>query len=228
MPAFVLPRLKALFGIVNGNGQPTDFFLRLWNLELVPRIEAQEASQDATIAAIQALQVQQAQQLDLINQALELAGLALETADAGGTTKSGSSTGSFALTSTSFGAAVATVNLTSVGAGNLTIPGTGPSQQIGTTMMTGGTFTSAEYQIVEVDNGVDNGVVFTGQFTVTDITTDEPNQIFTVNHTSADAVAAFVSARTTTGNVDYRVETRRVSGANMSGMKFYLFVRRAA
>lgn len=221
-----LPRINISLAITDQAGKAVVSFSRFWD-QAMTAIENSLNSLAETLSAIQALQVQQAQQLDLINQALELAGLALETADSGGTTKSGSSTGSFLLSSTSFGSGIATVNLTSVAAGNLTIPGTGPSQQVGTTSMTGGTYTEGEYRIIEVDNGVDNGTVFTGQFNVTDITTDEPNQIFTVSHTSADAVAAFVSARTTTGNVDYRVEVRRVSGATMTGMRFYLFARRA-
>jgi hypothetical protein len=224
---FRLPRLKANLAIVNGQGKPIDYFLRFWNIDVVPLIERQEASQESTLAAIQAIQAQQAQQLELINDALELAGLALATADGGTPTKSGSATGTFSLSGTSFNTAT-TVALTSVSAGDLTIPGTGPTVSPSITAMTGGTVLNGEYQIIEIDNGVDNGTVFTGTFVVTDVTTDEPNQIFSINHVSASAVAAFLDARTTTGAISYRAEVRRVSGANMTGMRFYLFVRRAA
>lgn len=220
-------RVKGSDPIATKTGTATPAFIRFWD-QFCRGLERQEASQDASLAAIQAVQVQLAQQLDLINQALELAGLALETADGGGATKSGSATGVFGMNSPVF-AATATVVLTSVSAGDLTLPGSGPNQQTGTTLMTGGTESFGEYQVVEVDNGVDGVVVFTGQFTVTDISTpDLPYQVFTINHTSADALAAFVAARTTTGDVDYRVETRRVSGADVGGMRFYLFARREA
>lgn len=225
MASFKLPRLKGNLAIVDGQGKPLGYFLRLFNIELAERIEKQEADQTALIAQIQALQAQQAEQLVLINQALELAGLALETADGGSTTKSGSSTGIFSLSGTST-APVTTVALTSVIAGDLTIPGTGPSQVVGTTAMTGGNYVEAEYDIVEVVSGVDT-VVFTGQFNVLDVTGDEPYQIFQVNHTSSAAVAAFSAARSTTGTMDYRLDVRRLTGASMTGMRFYEFVRRA-
>lgn len=225
MAAFKLPRLKANLAIVDGKGLPLGYFLRLFNIELAERIEQNEADQAATIIALQQLAAQQAEQLVLINQALELAGLALETADGGSTTKSGSNTGSFSLSGTS-AVPVTTVALAGVVAGNLTIPGTGPSQVIGTTAMTGGNYVEAEYDIVEVVGGIDT-VVFTGQFNVLDVTGDEPYQIFQVNHTSSASVAAFTTARSTTGTMDYRLDVRRLTGASMTGMRFYLFVRRA-
>lgn len=227
MAIFKLPRLKANLAIVSGQGKPLDYFLRFWNIDVAPLIERQEASQEETLAMIQAIQAQQSQQLELINDALELAGLALATADGGSPTKSGSATGTFNLSGTSFVVAT-TVALTSVSAGDLTIPGTSPTASPSITAMTGGTVMNGEYQIIEVDNGVDNGTVFTGTFIVTDVTTDEPNQIFSINHVSASAVAAFTDARTTTGAISYRAEVRRVSGASMTGMRFYLFARRAA
>lgn len=225
MASFKLPRLKANLAIVDGKGKPADYFLRLFNIELAQRIEAQETNQDELLAAVQSVQAQQAEQLVLINQALELAGLALETADGGSSNKSGSATGIFSLTGTSFVEATE-VFLTSVSAGTLTIPGTGPSQVYGSTTMSGGTFVEAEYRVVEVDAGVDTPL-FTGTFTVTDVTGDEPSQVFQVTHTSAPAVAAFSSARTSTGAISYRLDVRRVSGATMLGMRFYLFARRA-
>lgn len=225
MAAFKLPRLKANLAIVDGKGLPLGYFLRLFNIELAQRIEQNEADQAATLIALQQLASQQASQLVLINQALELAGLALETADSGSTTKSGANTGIFSLSGTST-APVTTVALTGVVAGDLTIPGTGPSQIIGTTAMTGGNYVEAEYDIVERIGGVDT-VVFTGQFNVLDVTGDEPYQIFQVNHTSSADVAAFSAARFTTGTMDYRLDVRRLTGASMTGMRFYLFTRRA-
>lgn len=220
MAAFKLPRLKANLAIVNSRGQPLDYFLRFWNIEVAPRIEAQEAAQNEQLDAISQLQLQQQQQLDLIYQALELAG-----GSAGGT--SGSNTASFALTGTSWTAS-ALVPLTGVVAGNLKITGTGPSSQYGTSNMTGGTVSYGEYRIIEVVGGVDGDTVFNGTFYVTDQTTDEPDQILFVTHSSQSAVAAFNDPRTTTGDIDYRVETRRISGASVTGMRFYLFAQRSS
>lgn len=219
-----LPRIQRGIPIVDQGGRALDYFLRLLS-DAFTMIERNEASQDSTISAIQALQAQQAQQLELINEALALAGLALETADGGSGNKSGSATGVFSLSGTSFTPAT-TVALTSVSVGDLTMPGTGPTVSPSMTSMSGGAVMNGEYQIIEVDNGVDGDAVFTGTFIITDVTSDEPTQIFSVNHVSAADIAAFTEARTTTGAISYRVEVRRVSGATMTGMRFYLFVRR--
>lgn len=220
MAMFKLPRLKANLAIVNGQGKPLDYFLRFWNIEVAPRIEAQEAAQTAQLDAISQLQIQQQQQLDLIYQALELAG-----GSAGGT--SGSNTASFNLTGTGW-VSSAIVSLTGVVAGNLKITGTGPNTQYGTSAMTGGTVAYGEYRIIEVVSGVDGDTVFTGTFYVTDQTTDEPSQVLFVTHSSQSAVSAFNDPRTTTGDIDYRVETRRISGASVTGMRFYLFAQRSS
>lgn len=222
---FKLPRLQARLPIVDKEGNPMPSFLRFFNIDFVGRIEQQEASQAAVLVSLQNIQSQQSAQLALINQALELAGLALETADSGGTTKSGSETSSFALASTLFSAGPL-LNLTSVLAGTLTIPGTSPQVVLGTTAMTAGTVTNGEYRLVEVVSGVDT-VLFTGTFTVTDVTTEGPVQEFEMNHVSAPDVAALSLSRSTTGAVSYRIDTRRVSGATMTGLRFYLFARRA-
>lgn len=66
MAMFKLPRLKANLPIVDGKGNPRDYFLRFWNIEVAPRIEQQESSQDEILAQIQAVQEEQAEQLSLI------------------------------------------------------------------------------------------------------------------------------------------------------------------
>lgn len=222
---FTLPRIRANSPITDKEGKAVNAFILFWE-KLCRQIEGQENSQNSLIATLQSIQAQQAAQLVLINQALELAGLALETADGGSATKSGSATAIFPLTGTgSFAAPL--VTLAGVSAGDLTVPGTGPSQVIGATTMTGGNYVEAEYDIVEVVSGVDT-VVFTGTFNVTDVTGDEPAQVFQVVHTSAPDIADFISARASTGTMAYRVDVRRLTGATMLGMRFYLFARRAA
>lgn len=222
---FRLSRLNPENAIADKNGKPTNMFSRFWDV-FCSRIETQEQRQDQLITDQALLLQQQQAQLALINQALELAGLALETADGGGPNKSGSASSLFTNNTGTFAPAVA-VNLTSVSAGNLALTGTGPSAVVGTTTMTGGMNTTFQYQIIEVVGGIDGDTVFTGAFDVTDVTTDEPSQIFSVNHTSAAAIASFFDARATTGTISYRVEVRKVSGANMTNMRFYLFVRRS-
>lgn len=52
MAAFKLPRLKANLAIVNGKGWPTDYFLRLFNIELAQRIEQNETEQNEILARL--------------------------------------------------------------------------------------------------------------------------------------------------------------------------------
>ena len=63
MAAFKLPRLKSNLAIVNGQGRPTDFFLRLFNIDMAQRLETiindQQAIIDAIVAAQQAAQAAQ-------------------------------------------------------------------------------------------------------------------------------------------------------------------------
>lgn len=61
--AFKLPRLKANLAIVNVKGHPLDYFLRFWNMDVAPRIEAQIAdlTEITNELAYQLLLIQQAQ-----------------------------------------------------------------------------------------------------------------------------------------------------------------------
>lgn len=56
MAAFKLPRLKSNLAIVNGQGRPTDFFLRLFNIDMAQRLETIINDQQAIIDAIVAAQ----------------------------------------------------------------------------------------------------------------------------------------------------------------------------
>lgn len=82
MAMFKLPRLKANLALVNSKGNPLDYFLRFWNIEVAPRIEQQEASQDELIMQIQAVQAEQAAQLALIIAAQARADAAYDLAEA--------------------------------------------------------------------------------------------------------------------------------------------------
>lgn len=56
MAAFKLPRVKSNLAIVNGQGRPTDFFLRLFNIDMAQRLETIINDQQAIIDAIVAAQ----------------------------------------------------------------------------------------------------------------------------------------------------------------------------
>ncbi len=64
MAMFKLPRLKSNLAIVNGQGRPTDFFLRLFNVDTALRLEnvvnSQQMLLDAIIAAQAAADAAQA------------------------------------------------------------------------------------------------------------------------------------------------------------------------
>ena len=96
MAAFKLPRLKSNLAIVNGQGRPTDFFLRLFNIDMAQRLETiindQQAIIDAIVAAQMAAQAAQ-----------DAADAAQATADAAATGASADRTAvSASVTSTTF------------------------------------------------------------------------------------------------------------------------------
>ena len=70
MAAFKLPRLKANLPIVNGQGKPLDYFLRLFNIELAQKIEQQEATQAKILLDLQAVQIAQQAEIDRLNRVL--------------------------------------------------------------------------------------------------------------------------------------------------------------
>lgn len=223
MALFRLPRLQQSLPIVDGQGKPLASFLRWWNIDVLGKIEVQENQQNEQIAAITALQEQTTANIAAINEALALAGLALETADGAGAgpTRSGSDTGTITLTGAF--APVAQVDLLTVSAGNLTFAGSVYSPSM--TPVVGVTY-NYEYQIVEVDNGIDNGVVFPGSFT---IFRASPMSDVVTTDTSATSLGSFSGARTTTGSISYRVEARYTSPTPPSTDLFFnLFARRAA
>lgn len=217
--ALNLPRLKANLAIVNGRGQPLDYFLRFWNIEVAPRIERQESSQDALIQGVVALQEQQAAQLALIQQALELAGLAVGY--------SGSSTEpDFTFTSLGVWQNGPIVNLTAVPvASDLTVPGTGLQVDSNTSFSSPpDNNATGRIRIVEVVSGVDTtvmtfdwsarGVFFNGSTYIT--VTNDPD-ITTATYASSE-----------TGDVSYRLDAIQDSGDLLTNVGVFLFVRRAS
>lgn len=216
MAAFKLPRLKANLAIVNGQGKPLDYFLRFWNIEVAPRIEKQEADQTAILDQIQELQAAQAQQLILINEALELAGIAIGLS--GG--NSGTTVVERDMTPSAW-VLGPQVDLTGVVAGNLTIPGSGLFSKSGTTSFFGDT--NGEIRVVEVVAGVDT--IIGGPWPYV-ITRTDPNPAGTVYVANASEIPVFTSARATTGAVSYRIDTRMLDG-DVNNIDVKLYARRS-
>lgn len=223
MAMFRLPRLKANLALVNSKGNPLDYFLRFWNIEVAPRIEQQEADQDMILQQLQDVQDQQAQllaaqeqQLILINEALMLAGIAI--AQSGG--NSGTATTEIDMTPSAW-VLGPVVNLTGVVAGNITVPGSGLYSKTGTTAFFGDT--NGEVRIVEIVSGVDTIIGGPWPFTISRV---DPNPAGTVYVGNAAQLNTFTDARTTTGAVSYRIDTRMLDG-DVNNIDLKLYARRS-
>jgi len=223
---FVLPKIQGADAMVDKAGRPTLKFLKFFNFDFARAIERNDNQQAATLEALQAVVDQLQTTMLAVQQAQAAANQAQETAD--GASGSGAVSG-FAIDDTLLLVDNAwtlgpVVSLTGVVAGNLTITGTAP-QQSETTSATGGAgILPGQFRVVEVIGGVDE-VLFTGSMT---ITTTGATPV-TVRNNSVTEVGAFVSARASTGAVDYRIDVRLTgTGRNVSDMGVYLYARRAA
>lgn len=207
MAAFKLPRLKANLSVVSGQGKPLDYFLRFWNIEVAPRIENQEASQDQIIAELAEVQEQLAAQLTAINKALELAGLALSQTGNGGTS------GFTIDIDTPVWQEGPQVDLTDVVAGDLSAIGSGISVNDFSTVGIG--TVNGEIRIVEVIGGVDTVVLGPYPFTIT-------RSVF-----NCPGIDAATVALATTGAIGYRMDYIYTSGATALGVESLIVVRRS-
>lgn len=211
-----IPPLKDNLPIVDGQGRPTFQFLRYMNLEFIQTVEQNQADLTNIINLI------------LETQDIALAAQATANEALGNTlgpdTRSGSVTVPFNTASTSF-TNFGQVDLTDVSAGDLVITGSAPKANPSSVIAPGG-FGSAEYRIVEEPSG---DTVFTGTFTVFDALA-EPGMTAkcAVEHTSASSVNGAIIPRTTTGDLSYSIEIRRLSGDEATGLNFYLYTRRQA
>lgn len=232
--AFKLDRLSAYTFIVQASRAPSSAFIALWE-KMCRKIETQENGQDALNAAIvQALNAAGIA-VQAANTAQQAANAAQSAADSagGGTEKSGSATNpSITVSSTVSWTAGPIVSLTGVAAGDLTITGTGPQQDDNVTL----TITNinqvsfvGEFRVVEVIGGVD-GTVF-GPFSMTASVAADPEApgVYPalVFNTDIAAVSAVLSARVSTGAVDYRIDFRKTSGPTINSLLGYIYARRA-
>lgn len=219
--AFNLPRLKSDLAIVDpSTGKPTRAFEALINLQILGPLESaiidiqqNVADLQAAFAAIQAVSA-------VAQAAVQAANQAQETADqaGGGTATSGYQTQIINPSGVSF-VPGPQVDLTGVVAGDLTITGSGPQQD---DSLSAPVNFSGQWQIVEIV-GVTETVVFTGDYQVYAGTPS------TVLNQSAASVSAFVSARSSTGAVSYRLDVNRTDGGPITTLDLstYIFVRRA-
>ena len=225
MASFRLPRLKANLAIVSSRGTPLDYFLRFWNIDVAPRIEAQEELQNQQITDIQTIIAQLQGVTQSAQQAQQTANAAQASADAaaGDGTQSGSAQNPSINLFTADWISGPIVNLTGVAAGNLTITGSGPQQDNDVTISGQKSSMACEFRVVEIVGGVDS-VVFTGGFTVRKYLDEETAS---VTNDSTAQVSEFVSARTSTGDVSYRIDARGTGQRQVTSLFLYLFVRRA-
>lgn len=215
MPSFKLPRLKANLALVTGQGKPLDYFLRFWNIEVAPRIESQEASQDEILEKIQDVQDQQAEQLDLIYQALELAGIALEEA--------GGSAGSSSMVvdvEDVFWVNGPVVGLPTATAGTLSITGSG--MQTTSTTTQSANPSSGSLRLVRIDGGE---TVIGGPWAwQAELGGKPPLKTFISN--SPD-IGAFSYADPGGVGVQYRLDASANLGSGVEDVNLYLFVRKS-
>jgi len=210
--AFSLPRLKFDLSIAEpSNGKPTRAFTSFMNEQVLNQVESAIRQNQQTIAEL-------AEIVAGLQAAISIANAALQAANEGG--GGDSAFGTAGLVSNSW-VTGAILNLTGVVAGILTITGSGPQQDSGTTRPASGTSTG-RFRIVEVVGGIDD-VLFTGDYSV--YATDDGAPPTTYNM-SATAVSAFSSVRSSTGAVDYRLDVIIDSGEDISNLLTYLYVKR--
>lgn len=224
---FTLPKIQAADSIVDGTGRPTTRFLKFFNFDFARAIERNDNAQSDLISELQVLVSQLQVTTEAVQQAQNAANQAQQSADgaAGGGAVSGTST---APDVTLVGAAWVlgpVVALTGVVAGDLTITGSGPLQDDNVSATGERTAILCQFRVVEVILGVDT-VLFTGNFNV--FPGDPPLNLASVVNSSVSSVAAFSSARASTGSVSYRIDARTTNASRtVSNLSLYLFVRRA-
>lgn len=216
-----LPEIKQETAIVAKNtGRATPQFLRFFNVDFrgaIKRLLDGQASQIADIQEIVA-------GLQAVTETAQAAAIAANNAQAtadGSGAASATDTSSVTLTDVGVWVDGPLVSLTGVVAGNLTFTGSGPFKD-GLVSTIGMGPASGEYRFVEVIGGIDE-VLLTVSFNIA-----YSGSTLILTNTGAGEVAAFTSARASTGAVDYRVDARVTSGAGISTMPIYLFARRAA
>lgn len=215
MAIFKLPKLQARSPIVDKEDRPTNYFLRFLNVDYSGAIETAVNAQANQIALNEQILATQQQQLMLINEALELAGIAIGLS--GG--NSGSTTTELDLIFPTW-VLGPVVNLTGVVAGNLTIPGSGLISKSATRSAFGDF--NGELRLVEIVGGVDTIIGGPWAFVAS---RSDPDPAGTVYISNPGEVSSFTSARSTTGAVSYRIDARMLT-SDLNNIDVKLYARR--
>lgn len=236
MATFKLPRLNQGIPIIDPKGNPLPYFIRFWD-EFCRQIESTVIDLQTVVADLEVVTADLAASIVQIQDVLEIAQAAQQTANdaqtaadnaAGGTARSGAATDPAIDVTAAYPTWVSgpQVDLTGVSAGNLTIPGSGPQQDSDVELDGAASVVrNFEWRVVEVVLGVDE-VVFEGTFTAFraggGVTT-------TIANGSSSAASSFSLARTSTGAVSYRIDARRAPGTNddLTSLLLYVFARRS-
>lgn len=187
-----------------------------WLNRILKQITDQVNVIDNNIAGLQAAQAQ----IQAVQQQL----LAVIAAQNPPTGQHGSVTGT-ASTVGSGWSSLTVIHLTGVAAGNLTYPGSGPSQIDGTVVNPSGPVGDfvGDWRIVEIVSAVET-VVFTGTYAA-GRHRDDGALPFASTVDNASATTGSV-ARTSTGAVDYRIDIRAI-GFEVDDVQLALYVARS-
>lgn len=216
VPPFQLPMIQTSVPVVDPQtGLMTPYFADWLNRVLI-QITDQVNFIDNNVASLQAAQAQ----IQAVQQQL----LAVQQAQNPPSGVHGSASGT-ASTSGSGWSSSPVVHLTGVVAGNLTFPGSGPSQLSGTVVNPLGpigNFTG-DWRIQEIIAGVET-TVFSGAYAATRQRDDGASPFAsTVDNTSSTTGSV---ARTTTGAIDYRLDIRAI-GFEVDNVQLALYVARS-
>lgn len=221
-----LPKLSAQQPIVTTGGKPSSPFLQFMEKARTAQ-EATDNTQNETLLALQAIVESIQGSTEQAHEAAAAANNAQAAADAvaGTGTVTGSATNPAINLTVGVWVNGPQVDLSSVLAGDLFITGSGPLQDADVTIPGASGFTRApfEFRIVEIVSMVET-TVFTGTGLAA---SGSESAIATVTNGSSPEVSAFVSARSSTGAVSYRIDARATTRA-INSLSLYVFARRAS
>lgn len=219
--AFQLPAIQQNVPIVDPKtGMMTAYFSD-WLNRVLAQVTGQINSIENLIATLQSTQSQLLASIATLQATQQAAATAQHTADTAGGT--GAQSG-FATQTLNVGLGWSVgpqVNLTGVGAGNLTLAGTGPAQGA-TTSADFGTYTG-QWRIQEIIAGPVETTVFSGTFTSSFVSNEFVTYYTLYNNTDTTSVSI---PRTSTGAVDYRMDLQFTDPVSAFNVIANLYVRR--
>lgn len=219
---FQLPAIQQGVPVVDPKtGVMTSYFSD-WLNRVLKQIQDQVNTDNNTLASLLSTQVQLLAAVATLQATQAAVAVAQATADTAGGT--GAQSG-FATQTLNVGLGWSMgpqVNLAGVGAGNLTLAGTGPAQG-NTTTVDAGTFTG-QWRIQEITPGPVETTVFSGTFTAEQSRDDQGVQFFLYNNTDTTSVSI---PSVSTGLVDYRMDLQFTQPVSAFNVVANLYVRRS-